>query len=73
MFVCSCFAVSDSTIEAAIEDGAATIAAVTRSCRAGGDCGACHAMIEDLIEAAAESSCSRSKRIHLPRIGMRAA
>jgi bacterioferritin-associated ferredoxin len=73
MFVCSCFAVSDMTVQAAIDDGASTVDAVTRSCRAGGDCGACHAMIEDMIEADTEAYNERSQRVHLPCIGQRAA
>jgi bacterioferritin-associated ferredoxin len=50
MYVCVCLAVTDSTIREAVEDGARTIACVTRRCGAGGDCGACHATIEDMIE-----------------------
>lgn len=50
MFVCVCKAVSQAEVEKAIDDGASTVEEVTRSCRAGGDCGACHQTIEDLIE-----------------------
>jgi bacterioferritin-associated ferredoxin len=50
MFVCICHAVSDREVEAAIEGGCATREAVTKACRAGGDCGACHQTIEDMIE-----------------------
>ena len=50
MFVCVCKAVSQSEVEQSIDDGATTVEAVTRACRAGGDCGACHQTIEDLIE-----------------------
>jgi assimilatory nitrate reductase catalytic subunit len=55
MFVCSCFAITDKTIQAAIEDGADSVAAVTRACKAGGDCGACQGMIADMIEASEET------------------
>ncbi len=55
MFVCVCMAVPQSVVEGVIADGAHTREAVTRACRAGGDCGACHGMIEDMIEDHLES------------------
>jgi bacterioferritin-associated ferredoxin len=53
MYVCVCNAVTDREVERAIEGGATTRLEVTRKCGAGGDCGACHAMIEDMVEARA--------------------
>ena len=50
MYVCVCLAVTEAQVDAAIADGAQTRAAVTSACRAGGDCGACHSMIETMIE-----------------------
>jgi bacterioferritin-associated ferredoxin len=50
MYVCVCLAVSDREVREAIESGATTREAVTRACRAGGDCGACHGMIATMIE-----------------------
>jgi bacterioferritin-associated ferredoxin len=50
MFVCICRAVTEQQVAAAIESGASSREAVSRACRAGGDCGACHATIEDMIE-----------------------
>lgn len=50
MYVCVCLAVTQAEVQAAIEDGATTREVVTRVCRAGGDCGACHGMIENMIE-----------------------
>lgn len=50
MFVCVCKAVTDVQVTESIEAGAETREAVTRACGAGGDCGACHGMIEDMIE-----------------------
>ena len=50
MYVCVCLAVTEAQVDAAIADGAQTRAAVTSACRAGGDCGACHTMIEAKIE-----------------------
>lgn len=50
MYVCVCLAVTEAEVEAAIASGACTREAVTSTCRAGGDCGACHSMIESKIE-----------------------
>ena len=49
MYVCICRAVTDRDVGKAIDGGAHTVSDVTRACRAGGDCGACHAHIEDMI------------------------
>ena len=54
MFICVCKAVTDVDVRAAIARGACSREAVTRACRAGGDCGACHAHIEGMIEDHAE-------------------
>ena len=51
MYVCVCLAVTDQEVNAAIEGGAETRQEVTRACGAGGDCGACHEMIEDMLDA----------------------
>jgi bacterioferritin-associated ferredoxin len=50
MYVCICRAVTEREVESAIEQGAKTVQAVTRSCCAGDDCGACRGAIEDMIE-----------------------
>ena len=50
MYVCVCLAVKDSEVRETIADGAHTREAVTRACGAGGDCGSCHHMIEEMIE-----------------------
>ncbi len=50
MFVCICRAVTEQQVASAIESGALTREAVSKACRAGGDCGACHGMIEAKIE-----------------------
>jgi bacterioferritin-associated ferredoxin len=55
MFVCVCHAVTDTEVQHAVESGAETREAVTRACRAGGDCGACHGHIEDMIEDARDA------------------
>lgn len=50
MFVCVCRAVGVTEVEKAIDEGACSREEVTAACRAGGDCGACHQTIEDMIE-----------------------
>lgn len=50
--ICTCFFVSERTIEAAVREYSLTnIDDVTRHCRAGGGCGSCHPLIADIIEA----------------------
>jgi bacterioferritin-associated ferredoxin len=51
MYVCICRAVTDDKVNEAIAAGARTVADVTAACCAGDDCGACHEVIEDMIEA----------------------
>ena len=64
MYVCVCLAVSDKQVREAIEGGCHTRHAVTRSCGAGGDCGACHGMIENMIEDHLEASeCPAAKKL----------
>jgi assimilatory nitrate reductase catalytic subunit len=48
--VCSCFGVGENTICAAIAAGASTPEAVTRQCKAGGNCGSCVPEIRQLIQ-----------------------
>jgi bacterioferritin-associated ferredoxin len=60
MYVCVCKAVTDAEVEGAIDAGALSVADVTRACRAGGDCGACHAMIHQMIERHCDPACAMS-------------
>jgi bacterioferritin-associated ferredoxin len=66
MYVCVCLAVTDQEVERAIAEGATTREEVTRVCKAGGDCGACHGQIETMIE----DRCGSQKLVAL---GIRAA
>jgi bacterioferritin-associated ferredoxin len=50
MFVCVCKAVTEQKVRECIADGATSREAVTKACTAGGDCGACHQQIEDMVE-----------------------
>ncbi len=54
--VCSCLAVDERTIRAAIEAGAASVAAVGAATRAGTNCGSCRPEISALIGAATRRS-----------------
>jgi bacterioferritin-associated ferredoxin len=49
MYVCVCNAVTDREVQRAIDGGAKTRAEVTHACGAGGDCGSCHRMIEEMV------------------------
>jgi bacterioferritin-associated ferredoxin len=64
MYVCICRAVSEQEVKSAIEGGARTVQAVTQSCCAGDDCGACHNAIEDMIEA--RWGAAADGAVHLP-------
>ena len=49
--ICTCFFVSERTIENEIRSrGLATVAEVTRACNAGGGCGSCHQLIQEILE-----------------------
>jgi NifU-like protein len=49
--ICTCFGVSETTIEDTIKAGALqTVSEVTRACNAGGGCGSCHPLIEDILD-----------------------
>ena len=50
--ICTCFFVSESTIEREIQTrGLTNVAEVTRACNAGGGCGSCHQLIQEILEA----------------------
>jgi NAD(P)H-nitrite reductase large subunit len=51
MLVCHCFAVRATEIRSAIAGGARSRHEITRACRAGGSCGGCRPVIEELLEA----------------------
>jgi NifU-like protein len=49
--ICTCFFVSERTIEQEIATrGLTTVADVTRACNAGGGCGSCHQLIQELLD-----------------------
>jgi NifU-like protein len=48
--ICTCFFVSERTIEAEVlRHGLTTVAEVTRVCNAGGGCGSCHQLIQEIL------------------------
>ena len=49
MVVCHCEALNDKAIRAVLVAGACTVDDVERACGAGGDCGGCRPVIEDLL------------------------
>ena len=49
--ICTCFFVSERTIEREIATrGLTTVAEVTQACNAGGGCGSCHQLIQEILE-----------------------
>lgn len=63
MVVCHCEALNDKAIQAVVGAGACTVEDVQRACGAGGDCGGCRPVIEDLL---------RRTHVHLAATGGRA-
>jgi NifU-like protein len=48
--ICTCFFVSERTIEREINSrGLTSVAEVTRACNAGGGCGSCHQLIQEIL------------------------
>jgi NifU-like protein len=49
--ICTCFFVSERTIEREIRTGGlTTVAEVTNACNAGGGCGSCHQLIQEIMD-----------------------
>ena len=49
--ICTCFFVSERTIEREIQTrGLTTVNEVTRACNAGGGCGSCHQLIQEILD-----------------------
>jgi NifU-like protein len=49
--ICTCFFVSERTIEREIAShGLRSVAEVTRACNAGGGCGSCHQLIQEILD-----------------------
>jgi bacterioferritin-associated ferredoxin len=52
VYVCVCYAVSDSEVRACIARGASTVEEVGDACDAGTGCGSCHERIDVFLAAA---------------------
>ena len=52
MYVCICYAVSDSVVRSCIARGARTVEEVGDACDAGTGCGSCHDHIDVFLAAA---------------------
>jgi len=63
VILCICQAVSDREVDAAIQDGARSLADVARACGAGRHCGCCRPAIEQRIDSACTSSCEDCPRL----------
>jgi NifU-like protein len=51
--ICTCFCVSERVIENEIaQKGLSTVREVIQACNAGGGCGSCHPLIQEMLEAA---------------------
>ena len=50
MFVCSCRAVTDRTVDAAIASGASCVEEVAQRCGAGSRCGGCWPELERILQ-----------------------
>jgi NifU-like protein len=49
--ICTCFGISEKRIEQRVsENRLRTVGDVTRACNAGGGCGSCHPLIEEILE-----------------------
>jgi bacterioferritin-associated ferredoxin len=59
MFVCSCKAVTDRTVAAAIASGASSIQEVADRCGAGSRCGGCWPELQRLLDEHAPGDSSR--------------
>ena len=71
MYVCLCAAVTDRDIQAAIDQGARSVADVTQSSGAGSRCGSCRPTIASMLDRAATQA--PSLRRSLPIVSTRNA
>ncbi len=60
MILCHCAAVSEATVERLIDEGATSVAEITRRCGAGRSCSPCRDEILDRLYAARASQHNRA-------------
>jgi len=63
MIVCVCAGANERDIRGAMAGGAATLADLGESCRAGQDCGECHGMLLEMLERDSCDDCPRHLRL----------
>ncbi len=51
MLVCHCKGMNDRAVRRVVRAGARCVSDVTRTCGAGGVCGGCRPVIQDIVEA----------------------
>jgi bacterioferritin-associated ferredoxin len=59
MLVCHCHAVNDHTIRQCVDNGARSENDVREACGAGGGCGSCRPVIDQLIESHHDAQSAR--------------
>ncbi|HTO95901.1 MAG TPA: (2Fe-2S)-binding protein [Myxococcales bacterium] len=57
MVLCICQSVTEREVDAAIRDGARSLADVSRACGAGSDCGCCQGVIEQRLSRSCGNNC----------------
>lgn len=62
MIICSCRAVSDRTVKAAVASGATTIQDVAARCGAGARCGGCWPALAELLDEARPPTAEEQRR-----------
>ena len=62
LILCVCHSVTDREIDAAIRDGARSLADVSRVSGAGSDCGCCRSVIEQRIDRVCGRNCADCPR-----------
>ncbi len=63
--ICTCFGVAENSIEQTIHTHVATtVEEVTAACNAGGGCGSCHPLIEDMLEDYRRTETLQSGTLH---------
>lgn len=50
MLVCHCKGLSDRAVRKAVKSGACSVGEVARACGAGGDCGSCRPVIQEIVD-----------------------
>ena len=63
MYVCSCRAVTDRTVRAAVASGARTIEEIAERCGAGSKCGGCWPTLQHLLDEA-KANAAGAERSH---------